>query len=303
MADSVADLLGTLDLAETGEDHYRGESPTTSLQRVFGGQVLGQALVAAGRTVPAGRAVHSLHAYFLRPGDPAVPIDYAVERSREGRAFSTRRVVARQREAQIFVMSSSFQVAEEGLDHQDPMPAALDPDTLPTMAERATAEPQRWAALAHGWRSFDVRPAVRPGERWQPVAGHASHTQVWFRATGPLPDEPLAHASALAYVSDLTFLPATLVPHGLSFPDPRIQMASLDHAMWFHRAFRVDEWLLYDQISPSAQGSRGLASGRIFDTAGRLVASVMQEGLIRVRPARQEDGKSYDESGSQGPPR
>jgi acyl-CoA thioesterase-2 len=287
MAQTIQDLLDVLDLEELDVDLYRGRSPATSLQRVFGGQVACQALVAAGRTVEPERAVHSLHAYFLRPGDPAVPIVYPVERVRDGRSFTTRRVVARQRGRPIFFMSASFQEAEPGLEHEDAMPEVPRPEELPSVEEiqEELAEQgpkvngQDWGAALRVFRAIELRPI----ESWPggDKATHSAHSRAWLRVAGRLPDDPLVHVCALAYLSDLTLLSATLVPHQRSPFDGGILMASLDHAMWFHRPFRADEWLLYDQISPSSSGARGLASGRFFDASGNLVASAMQEGLIR----------------------
>lgn len=276
MSRDLASLLRLLDLDPLGADGpveaFAGHQPETSWQRVFGGQVAAQALVAAGRTAPAERSVHSLHAYFLRPGDPSVPITYAVERLRDGRSFSTRRVLASQGDRTIFTMSASFQVLEPGLEHQEPMPPAGDPEAMPTAQERAATDP----FLPPWWRefaAFDLRtPADLPsGAGWQ----------VWVRAAERLPDDPLLHAGVLAYVSDLTLLGAALIPHRTEKGPPRVAMASLDHAMWFHRPARADGWLLYDQSSPSASGARGLAAGRLFTADGALVATVLQEGLVR----------------------
>jgi acyl-CoA thioesterase-2 len=272
VAESIPSLLKLLDLEPIEVDLFRGPAPETDRQRVFGGQVAAQALVAAGRTVEAPRQVHSLHAYFLRPGDTAHPVLYEVDRSRDGRSFTTRRVVARQHGNAIFTMSASFQVPEDGLEHQLPMPQVPDPDTL----DRPQGEDARaWSAIdlrftgRDAW-SVDANEELPPGQ-W-----------VWFRAAAELPDDPLIHVCVLAYASDLTLLSSTLRPHGVSRRAPGLRMASLDHAMWFHRPFKADAWLLYDQLSPSAAGSRGLASGRIYSHDGRLVASVVQEGLIRL---------------------
>jgi acyl-CoA thioesterase II len=279
---SLEALLDLLDLEDIEVDLFRGRSPETSLQRVFGGQVAGQALVAAGRTVVPDRPVHSLHAYFVRPGDPAAPIVYSVDRIRDGRAFTTRRVVAIQHGRPIFNMSASFQVDEPGLEHQDPMPAAPPPESLPTMAGRMAADAAEWGDWWREWSSIDLRPVADSPRAAVPGApDRQGHTQVWLRAASRLPDDRLLHVCVLAYVSDLTLLGATLVPHGVSMVGSGVQMASLDHAMWFHRPFRADEWLLYDQVTPSASGGRGFASGRIFTETGTLVASVVQEGLIR----------------------
>ena len=282
---SAAALLDLLDLEEIDVDLFRGRQPETSLQRTFGGQVAGQALVAAVRTVDAVRHVHSLHGYFVRPGDPAVPIVYETERIRDGRSFATRRVVARQHGQTIFFMSASFQHPEPGFDHQEPMPDVPAPESLPTLQERIELEPGRWGRFWREVRGIDLRLAGG-GSDGQALKGdpeHPARARVWLRVPGPLPDEPVLHVCLLAYVSDLTLLSASLVPHDVPMDGTAVQMASLDHAMWFHRPFRIDEWLLYDQVSPSASGARGLATGRIFTRDGRLIASVVQEGLIRPR--------------------
>ena len=265
MAASLEALLKLLDLEPLEVDLFRGASPETNLQRVFGGQVAGQALVAAGRTVEADRRVHSLHAYFLRPGDPTRPIIYEVDRSRDGRSFTTRRVVALQHGRQIFTMSASFQAPEDGIEHQLPMPSSTDPESLPVIE----------GPEARAWSSIDLRFVPHTDD--SPLG-----QQVWLRAAEALPDDPLTHVCVLAYASDLTLLSSTIRPHDISRWDRNLKMASLDHAMWFHRPFRADSWLLYDQLSPAATGGRGLASGRIFSADGALVASVVQEGLVRV---------------------
>jgi acyl-CoA thioesterase II len=271
MPESLEDLVELLDLEKIDVDLFRGRQPQTSMQRVFGGQVLGQALAAASRTVEPERIVHSLHGYFLRAGDTSVPIIYRPEPTRDGSSFSSRRVVASQNGKPIFYMSASFQRPEQGLDHQDPMPDDLvAPDEAPTLAAVLEARSGRKAAdWDKEWAALDVRLAGVTGR------------QFWIRAAGKLPDDPALHASVLAYASDLTLLGASLLPHGIVIGDRRIQPASLDHALWFHRTFRADEWLLYDQASPSASGARGFATGRLFTENGDLVASVAQEGLIR----------------------
>jgi acyl-CoA thioesterase II len=270
---SIDALLALLDLEVLDVDLYRGRSPATAHQRVFGGQVAAQALVAAGRTVGRERPVHSLHAYFLRPGDPSTPIIYRVDRSRDGRSFTTRRVVATQRGEQIFVMSASFQVVETGLEHQDPMPDVPDPESLPTVQERIETAGERWRDRWAEFESIDLRH-VEDEDRFR--------NRVWLRAVGPLPDDPMVHVCVLAYASDLTLLLSALRPHDVRVEE--LQLASLDHALWFHRPFRADEWLLYDQSTPSAARARGFAAGRIFSADGRLVAFAVQEGLIRLRP-------------------
>ena len=285
MPASVDELLNLLDLDQVEDCVYQGRQPDTALQRVFGGQVAGQALMAAARTTQPGRDVHSLHAYFLRPGDTRVPIRYDVERTRDGHSFSTRRVVGRQHDRAIFYMSASFQVEEDGLTHQDPMPAVVPPDDCPQLgdvAARLTGRPRgEWD---REWAALDVRHAgdSREGGTLRDPA-HPALARVWLRADGPLGDDPVVHAAVLAYASDLTLLSAAVVPHGTWIGDPQLQPASLDHAMWFHRPLRADEWLLYDQVSPSASGGRGFAIGRLFTEDGRLVATAVQEGLIRLR--------------------
>lgn len=275
-----------LDLETIDLDLFRGRQPETQLQRVFGGQVAGQALVAASRTVDANLWVHSLHAYFLHPGDTSVPIVYDVERLRDGRSFSSRRVVARQRGRTIFFMSTSFQVGEEGFSHQDAAPQAPPPDSCPSLGEvleKVSGGQRTRADWAREWAALDVRYAgdSRPGGGLDDP-DHPARARVWLRTSGELPADPMLHACILAYASDLTLLGVTVVPHGTVIGSPNLQAASLDHALWFHRPARVDEWLLYDQVSPSASGSRGLATGRLFTTDQTLVASVAQEGLIRA---------------------
>jgi acyl-CoA thioesterase II len=283
---SIDELVALLDLETIEDGLYRGRQPDTALQRVFGGQVAGQALVAATRTVPDERAVHSLHAYFLIPGDTSVPIVYDVERTRDGRSFSSRRVVARQHGRAIFSMSASFQVPESGLEHQDAMPSAPPPeecselgDLLATLSGRSRDEWDReWSALQVRYAG-DSRTG---GVLHDPE--HPAVSRVWLRTSGRIGDDPSLHAVVLTYASDLTLLSASVIPHGTYIGDPRLQPASLDHAMWFHRPFRADEWFLYDCTSPSASNARGLATGRFFTRDGQLVATVVQEGLLRVLP-------------------
>ena len=279
-------LLEILDLEAIEVNIFRGRSPHESLQRVFGGHVAGQAMVAAGRTVPNDRAVHSLHAYFLRPGDPEVPIVYQVDRVRDGRSFTTRRVSSVQHGEVIFILSASFHVPEDGFEHQLPMPTAPDPETLPTFQERYAPYRDELAGWYSRPRPIDVRyvrevprAAVDRVARNEPPPDPRS--QVWMRTDGPLPDDPLLHVCAVTYASDMTLLDSVLLPHGVAWSTGQILGASLDHAMWFHRPFRADEWLLYDQDSPSAGGSRGLGRGQIFTRDGRLAVSVVQEGVVR----------------------
>ncbi|MHB9861560.1 acyl-CoA thioesterase [Streptomyces sp. YIM S03343] len=286
MSEALQDLLDLLDLEQIEENIFRGQSRSAVVPRVFGGQVAAQALVAAGRTVPADRPAHSLHAYFLRPGDPGAPIVYTVDRLRDGRSFTTRRVVAVQHGKPIFGLSASFQTYEEGLDHQAPVPPAPDPETLPTSHERlrgyrhlAPEVVERFlqAREAVDLRYVDEPPYGRFGEPREP------HSQVWFRTSGKLADDPLLHIVLATYVSDMTLLDSVLLAHGRGgWAVGDVVGASLDHAMWFHRPFRADEWLLYDQESPSAHGGRGLGQARIYTQDGRLAVSVIQEGVVRV---------------------
>jgi acyl-CoA thioesterase II len=239
-------------------------------------------LVAAGRTVPTERHVHSLHSYFIRPGDPAVPIVYEVDRVRDGRSFSTRRVVAVQHGKAIFSLSASFQLDQPGIDHQSQMPEAPPPESLPTLEERYADSPDAAAFFKMLPRPIDLRYVDDPPWQQHAHGPRTGLTRVWMRANGRLPDDPLMHVCVLTFASDMTLLDSVLVRHGLAPGIDPISMASLDHAMWFERPFRADGWLLYASESPSASGSRGLATGRFFAQDGRQVASVVQEGLIRV---------------------
>ncbi|GJE16901.1 acyl-CoA thioesterase II [Methylobacterium marchantiae] len=283
MTGSVDELLACLDLAPLDDDLFRGQSIQTGWFRVFGGQVLGQALVAASRTVDGSRPPHSLHAYFIFGGDPTGPIDYAVERIRDGRSFATRRVVAHQHGRAIFAMSASFHDEEEGVFHQVAMPEVPPPEALsdaPTLAaEAGPSIPVAMRAYLGRKTPIELRPVEV--QRYMSREPREPRFHVWFRAGSRLPNDPAVHRAVLAYASDLMLLDATLIPHGRTVFDPTIQSASLDHALWFHRAFRADEWLLYAQESPTASGARGFARGSIFTQDGRLVASVAQEGLIR----------------------
>jgi acyl-CoA thioesterase II len=276
---ALDDLVRVLDLEPIEVNIFRGVSPEESPQRVLGGLVAGQALVAAARTVASDRPVHSLHAYFLRPGDGNVPILYEVDRIRDGRSFTTRRVVAIQHGHAIFNLQASFHVHEEGLEHQVPMPDAPLPASLPDFEQRM--EPYRDAASEWFLRPRPIDTRYVDGEPLSRRRRKRWRQRVWLRADGRLPDDPVLHACVVTYASDMTLLDTTVLPHGLGWADGDVQMASLDHAMWFHRPFRADEWLLYDQLSPSTFGSRGLAAGSIFTEDGRLVVSVIQEGLVR----------------------
>jgi acyl-CoA thioesterase II len=267
-----------LDLEQLEVNIYRGSvfSPESGfLQRTFGGHVAGQSLVSAVRTVDPRYSVHSLHGYFLRPGDALAPTVFLVERTRDGGSFTTRRVNAVQHGEVIFSMGASFQTHQEGISHQDAMPAAPPPDGLPGLNSIRTFDDAGFKQF----EEWDVR--IVPRDRLQLLPGKASQQQVWFRHRDPLPDDPVLHICALAYMSDLTLLGSAQVTH----LDVRqhLQVASLDHAMWFMRAFRADEWLLYDQSSPSASGGRALCQGKIFTQTGEMVAAVMQEGLTRYK--------------------
>ncbi|MBV7698662.1 acyl-CoA thioesterase II [Streptomyces sp. TRM70350] len=286
MSQALQDLLDLLDLEQIEENIFRGRSRSAVVPRVFGGQVAAQALVAAGRTVPEDRPPHSLHAYFLRTGDPGAPIVYTVDRLRDGRSFTTRRVVAVQHGQPIFGMSVSFQTYEEGMDHQAPMPPAPDPVTLPTSEERLSGyghlDAQVVEKFLEARASVDLRYVDEPpyGRFGEP---RAPHSQVWFRTSGKLADDPLQHIALATYVSDMTLLDSVLLAHGRGgWAVGDVVGASLDHAMWFHRPFRADEWLLYDQESPSAYGGRGLGQARIYTQDGRLAITVIQEGVVRI---------------------
>ncbi|WNO74450.1 MULTISPECIES: acyl-CoA thioesterase II [unclassified Streptomyces] len=288
MSTALDDLLDLLDLEQIEQDIFRGRSRSAVVPRVFGGQVAAQALVAAGRTVPDDRTAHSLHAYFLRMGDPGAPIVYTVDRIRDGRSFTTRRVVAVQHGQPIFHLSASFQTYEEGLDHQSEMPDAPAPETLPTAAEIMPAYAGHFVDPGIVERMLEARAAVDLRYVDAPPYGSVGkprkpRSQVWFRANGKLADDPLLHVCLATYVSDMTLLDSVLLAHGRGgWAVGDVVGASLDHAMWFHRPFRADEWLLYDQESPSASGGRGLGQARIYTQDGQLAISVIQEGVVRV---------------------
>lgn len=278
------EFVALFDLAPAGEDRFTGLSPQNGWRRVFGGQVLAQALVAAERTV-AGREPHSLHAYFLLGGDPKRPILYEVERPRDGRSFTTRRVVARQGGEAIFVMTASFHAVEAGFDHATPMPQAPDPETCPDMftAVDLLEGPTRFrmkGMIETIW-PIEFRPIDLSRYALQPKPEAVQ--KVWIRIGERLPDEPALHRAALLYLSDMILIDTALRPHGLTIHDPRLQVASLDHAFWLHRPRRADEWLLYVLDSPNASNATGLARGLLYARDGTLVASVAQEGLLRPR--------------------
>lgn len=285
---AVSDLLKILDLELVGDNLFRGDVPQVGWQRIFGGLVISQALMAARRTVE-GRQPHSLHGYFLLPGDPNVPVTYEVDRIRDGRSFATRRVVSKQRDRAIFAMSCSFHADEEGFAHQATMPNVPAPEAVPAVRHMPRAVMDR---LPHPVRAYFERERpieLRPIEYDRYINGSSAQLglQIWIRATERLPDDPAIHQCVLAYASDMTLLDASLVPHNTSVFDPGIGSASLDHSMWFHRPFRADEWLLYSQDSPNAGGGRGFSRGLIFQQDGTLIASVAQEGLIRpLTPGR-----------------
>ena len=284
MGKALDRLIDLLDLEQIEVNIFRGRSPEERMQRVFGGQVAGQALVAAGRTVPADRPVHSLHAYFIRPGDPAVPIVYLVDRVRDGRSFTTRRVSAVQHGETIFTLSASFHHVEPGPEHADPMPDVPPPEAVERNSDRLARlledVPRQVLQGPVDLRSVGPMSA----EAARDPALRTTRNLIWLRVDGDLPDDPLLHVCLMTYASDMTLLDTVLLEHGLAWGDNKIKGASLDHAMWFHRPFRADRWLLYAQDSPAASGARGLARGQVFTAEGNLVVSVMQEGLIRSRP-------------------
>ncbi len=286
---AVDSLVELLDLTVVGEDVYEGTSPDVSLQRVFGGQVAGQALVAAVRTVPEERPVNSLHAYFLRPGDPSIPIRYEVDRIRDGLSFTTRRVVAKQLRSNgsqeaIFQLSASFQRPEPPfIEHSLPMPDGPGRADLPDFAELIAPVAESIGQVALAPRPIDRRYRTSPWEPEQSAQPQDSDGYVWMRADGQLPDDPAIHVCVLTFASDISLLEAGARRAGISFADPDVLPASLDHAMWFHRPFRADRWFLYTSDSPSASGGRALCTGQIWSADGSHIATVVQEGLIRRR--------------------
>lgn len=286
MSAVLDELVSLLSLERIEENLFRGQSQDLGWGQVFGGQVLGQALSAAAQTVPSDRPVHSLQAYFLRPGDASKPIVYDVDRSRDGQSFTTRRVVAIQNGKPIFHLGASFQADEPGYDHQEPMPTVPGPERLPSeldlWREYEEKIPKRMRARVLAERPIELRP-VDPMDVFNPIPKSPINS-MWVKAAGTLPDDASLHRYLLAYCSDFGFIPTALRPHGASWVDPSLQVASIDHVMWFHRPLRMDEWLLHVMESPSASGARGFVRGRFYDRQGRLVASTAQEGLMRRRP-------------------
>jgi acyl-CoA thioesterase-2 len=287
MAGTAQDLVELLALEQLDVDLYRGRQPNTERQRIFGGQVASQAILAAVRSVPEELVVHSVHSYFLRPGDPSVPIIYDVERIRDGRSFCTRRVLARQHGRPIYHLTASLQRPEEGLSHQDRMPDVIPPELAMPIAELARQRgPEASREWEREWAALDARYVGTSAMGLPEDPDRPARAQLWLKVDGRLDDDPVVHMAAFAYASDLTLLGAALTPHGIGITSSRMQAASLDHTIWFHKPFRADEWWLYDQTAPFAGGGRGLATARVFTQGGELVATVAQEGLIRVRDDR-----------------
>jgi acyl-CoA thioesterase II len=285
MPSTAEALMDLLDLEAIDLNLFRGKQPDTGRQRVFGGQVAAQALVAATRTAPPETSVHSLHSYFLRPGDHEMPIVYDVDRLRDGRSFATRRVIARQHGRPIYALTASFQVQEDGFEHQDvsiDVPAPADSVDVVALISGDEARKAEWL---REWAALDFRIAERNPPLGGRDDGSPALAAYWVKVAGRLPDDPLIHRATLTYLSDLTLVGVTLLRHGLHPNHPRVQAASLDHTIWFHKPFRADDWLLYRQTSPMATGGRGLALGELFREDGVLVASVAQEGLIRPVPS------------------
>jgi acyl-CoA thioesterase-2 len=285
MSQVLKDLLNLLSLEKIEQGLYRGQSQDLGFKALFGGQVMGQALSAAQETVGADRYVHSLHSYFLRAGDAAKPVVYEVEDIRNGVSFSTRRIKAIQNGIAIFYMTVSFQCPEEGFNHQDIMPTVPNPDELPSYSDFLSKHkddlPRSMRENFLAEKPIEIRPVQQ--YNWLKPEKTDSHCQVWLKTNGDLPDDLRIHSCMLAYASDFHFLPTSLLPHGASHLLPNFQIATVDHAMWFHRPFRFDDWLLYSMNSPSASSGRGLVRGQIFSRQGELVASTMQEGVIRQR--------------------
>jgi acyl-CoA thioesterase-2 len=285
MSAAMQELLSILDLEKLEHNLYRGRSPKVNWQRVFGGQVIGQALVAAQRTVDPDRHIHSLHAYFMRPGDTTVPIIYQVERLRDGGSFTTRRVTAIQHGHAIFSLESSFQIDEKGLEHQIPMPRNVPrPENLKTQRQLLDHAENVPDVVRRFWareRPLEIRPVTL--EHYTSRKKLPPEQNIWIRTTGPVPADRAIQCAVLSYLSDMTLLDTATFPHGRAVFDPDLQVASLDHAMWFHRPHPLDGWLLYTQDTPSSSGSRGFTRGSLYGEDGTLIASVVQEGLIRLR--------------------
>lgn len=283
---SFAEFMALLDLERLDENLFRGPSRDVGTNRVFGGQVLGQALKATQHTVESDRFIHSLHAYFLREGDHTAPIIYEVDRSRDGRSFSSRRVVAIQHGRPIFTLAASFQIEEGGLSFQQTMPDVPGPESLKSLqdhhAENLHGLPDKIRQLLLHSSHFDARPVTIEATP-EAALGMQLYHHIWIKTADKLPENRELHTSILAYVSDYGLLGSTLIPHGIHFPDPQLQVASIDHAMWFHRSFRMDEWVLYSCEALSTSNARGLARGSFFKQDGTLIASTIQEGLIRIR--------------------
>jgi acyl-CoA thioesterase II len=287
MAGSADELASLLDLERLEVDLYRGAQARTERQRVFGGQVAAQVVVAATRSVESQFVLHSLHSYFLRPGDTTVPIVYDVERIRDGRSFVTRRVSARQHGRPIYYMTANFQIPEPGPEHQDRMPEVPAPEQGMPLVELARSRGAEAAGQwEREWAALDIRHVGITGQGLPEDPEQPARARLWIKVDGELVADPTVQQAAFTYASDLTLLGAALVPHGIHIASPRLQPASLDHTIWFHRPFRADEWWLYDQFSPFAGGARGLALARVFSQSGELVATVAQEGLIRLRDDR-----------------
>ncbi|AIU73837.1 acyl-CoA thioesterase II [Hafnia alvei] len=285
MSQALKNLLDLLDLEKIEEGIYRGQSEDLGLRQVFGGQVVGQALYAAKQTVPLERNIHSFHSYFLRPGDSSQPIIYDVENLRDGNSFSARRVKAVQHGKPIFYMTASFQTAEQGFEHQNVMPDVPAPESLKSESEIASNMAHLIPESVREKFTCEKPLEMRPVSFHNPLMGKVEEPirNVWFKANGEMPDDPRIHQYLLGYASDFNFLPTALQPHGKGFLEPGMQVATIDHSMWFHRPFRLDEWLLYAVESTSASGARGFVRGQFYNRAGELIASTVQEGVIRQR--------------------
>ncbi|MDU3156635.1 MAG: acyl-CoA thioesterase II [Hafnia alvei] len=285
MSQALKNLLDLLDLEKIEEGIYRGQSEDLGLRQVFGGQVVGQALYAAKQTVPLERNIHSFHSYFLRPGDSSQPIIYDVENLRDGNSFSARRVKAVQHGKPIFYMTASFQTAEQGFEHQNVMPDVPAPESLKSESEIASSMAHLIPESVREKFNCEKPLEMRPVSFHNPLMGKVEEPirNVWFKANGEMPDDPRIHQYLLGYASDFNFLPTALQPHGKGFLEPGMQVATIDHSMWFHRPFRLDEWLLYAVESTSASGARGFVRGQFYNRAGELIASTVQEGVIRQR--------------------